>query len=77
MSPVHPARLAVPLLVSGPHAEARRRAARPIGFTNVGSSAGAVGRASSIKMIRSVMVKGIEALTAECFLAADAGRRHR
>ncbi len=33
---------------------------------------GAVGAASSIKMIRSVMVKGLEALTAECFLAADA-----
>ena len=33
---------------------------------------GDVGRASSIKMIRSVMVKGIEALVAECVLA---GRR--
>jgi len=31
---------------------------------------GPVGRASTIKMLRSVMVKGIEALTAECFLAA-------
>ena len=32
---------------------------------------GPVGRASTIKMIRSIMVKGIEALTAECFLAAS------
>jgi 3-hydroxyisobutyrate dehydrogenase-like beta-hydroxyacid dehydrogenase len=31
--------------------------------------AGDIGRASSIKMIRSVMVKGIEALVAECVLA--------
>ncbi len=31
---------------------------------------GPVGRASTIKMIRSVLVKGIEALTAECFTAA-------
>jgi len=29
-----------------------------------------VGRASTIKMLRSVMVKGMEALTAECFRAA-------
>jgi 3-hydroxyisobutyrate dehydrogenase-like beta-hydroxyacid dehydrogenase len=33
---------------------------------------GDIGAASSIKMIRSVMVKGLEALTAECFLAAAA-----
>ena len=31
---------------------------------------GPVGRASTIKMIRSAMVKGIEALSAECFSAA-------
>ncbi len=31
---------------------------------------GPVGRASTIKMVRSVLVKGIEALTAECFTAA-------
>jgi len=29
-----------------------------------------IGRAAAIKMIRSVMIKGIEALTLECFLAA-------
>jgi 3-hydroxyisobutyrate dehydrogenase-like beta-hydroxyacid dehydrogenase len=29
-----------------------------------------VGAAAAIKMVRSVMVKGIEALTLECFLAA-------
>ena len=29
------------------------------------------GRAAAIKMIRSVMIKGIEALTLECFLAAS------
>ena len=31
---------------------------------------GPVGRASSVKMVRSIMVKGLEALTAECALAA-------
>ena len=32
------------------------------------------GAAAAIKMVRSVMIKGIEALTLECFLAAAAGR---
>ena len=31
---------------------------------------GSTGAAAAIKMIRSVMIKGIEALTLECFLAA-------
>jgi 3-hydroxyisobutyrate dehydrogenase-like beta-hydroxyacid dehydrogenase len=69
MSPVQPARLAVPLLVSGPHADAAIAALTAIGFAPVGVN-GPVGHASTIKMLRSVMVKGIEALTAECFLAA-------
>lgn len=70
MAPVHPKRRAVPLLVSGPHAEAGLVALGGLGFSNVRHQPGGVGAASSIKMIRSVMVKGIEALTAECLLAA-------
>ena len=66
MAPVHPARLAVPLLVSGADACGVLTA---LGF-NPRRIEGPVGRASTIKMLRSVMVKGIEALTAECFLAA-------
>jgi 3-hydroxyisobutyrate dehydrogenase-like beta-hydroxyacid dehydrogenase len=71
MAPVHPKLNMVPLLVSGPHAEtvAPRLAALPMAPRVV---AGEVGAASSIKMIRSVMVKGLEALTAECLLAAFA-----
>ncbi len=72
LAPVHPARLAVPLLVSGPHAEAGKAALAEFGFTNIRIVAGDVGAASTIKMIRSVMVKGLEALTAEWILAADA-----
>ena len=30
-----------------------------------------IGAAAAIKMVRSVMIKGIEALTLECFLAAE------
>jgi len=66
MAPVHPAGLAVPLLVSGADAGP---ALTGLGFAPRRIE-GSVGRASTIKMLRSVMVKGIEALTAECFLAA-------
>lgn len=72
LAPVHPQKLGVPLLVSGPHAETGAAQLRAIGFTNVRTIAGGVGKASSIKMIRSVMVKGLEALTTEWILAAEA-----
>lgn len=72
LAPVDPARLAVPLLLSGGHAERAANALAALGFQNISIAGEAVGRASSIKMIRSVMVKGIEALTAECVLAAEA-----
>lgn len=71
MAPVHPKRNRVPLLLSGPHAKSVEPvlAGLPMAPRVV---EGAVGAASSIKMIRSVMVKGLEALTAECVLAAVA-----
>lgn len=72
MAPVHPARLAVPLLVSGPPAEAGAAALAGFGFTDIRIVPGGVGASSSIKMIRSVMVKGLEALTTEWMLAAEA-----
>jgi 3-hydroxyisobutyrate dehydrogenase-like beta-hydroxyacid dehydrogenase len=71
MSPVNPFRLAAPLLVSGPHAEAGAAALGDLGFTNVRVVGDQVGRASTIKMLRSVMYKGVEALTAECLLACE------
>lgn len=72
LAPVHPQRLAVPLLLSGPHAQAGAEQLRALGFSNVDIIAGGVGKASAVKMIRSVMVKGLEALTAEWILAAEA-----
>jgi 3-hydroxyisobutyrate dehydrogenase-like beta-hydroxyacid dehydrogenase len=72
MAPVQPARLAVPLLLSGPYADEGADALTELGFTNLRVVAGDIGRVSSIKMIRSIMVKGQEALTAEMMLAADA-----
>lgn len=71
MSPVNPANIAVPLLVSGPHCEAGMTALGALGFTNVRIAGDDVGRASTIKMLRSVMYKGVEALTAECLMACE------
>ena len=72
MAPVHPLRRHVPLLAGGPHAEAAAEALHSLGFIDVRAIGGEIGSASAIKMIRSVMVKGIEALSAECALAAQA-----
>jgi 3-hydroxyisobutyrate dehydrogenase-like beta-hydroxyacid dehydrogenase len=72
MAPVNPAGLAVPLLVSGPHAIAAQPLLASLGFSNIHIVGEEIGRASAIKMIRSVMVKGLEALSSECATAADA-----
>lgn len=72
MAPVLPLRTAVPLLVSGPDAEDGSALLRAFGFGDVRVIGGDIGAASAVKMIRSVMIKGIEALSAECALAAEA-----
>ncbi len=72
LAPVNPAGLVVPLLVSGPDAVCAEAALRSVGFNNVRVVGSEVGKASAIKMIRSVMVKGIEALTDEMMAAAEA-----
>lgn len=66
---IHPARHQTPLLLSGPHAKEISPLLRELDmqFSVVGSD---LGSAAAIKMIRSVMIKGMEALTLECFLAA-------
>lgn len=70
MAPVDKA-LAVPLLVAGPEAEEAAALLTAMAFTNVRVAGDEVGRASAIKLCRSVMVKGLEALTAEMVLAAS------
>lgn len=70
MAPVHPAKLSVPLLLSGADASEGAIVLTALGFDNIRVVDGEVGKASSVKMIRSIMVKGIEALTAEMMLAA-------
>lgn len=71
MAPVHPARRRVPLILSGPHAAEAASLPASLGFDSVRAIAGPIGAASTIKMLRSVIIKGIEALTAEAFLAAS------
>lgn len=70
MSPVRPSLNHTPLLLSGLKAAKALEMLNALGFKNLRLVEGEVGRASAIKMIRSVMVKGLEALTTECVLAA-------
>jgi 3-hydroxyisobutyrate dehydrogenase-like beta-hydroxyacid dehydrogenase len=69
IAPIHPKRHRTSLLISGQHTQAVSPLLNDLEmqFTVVGDGTGA---AAAIKMIRSVMIKGIEALTLECFLAA-------
>ncbi len=69
MAPVHPRLHRTPLLISGPHAEAAAGALAALGMA-ASIHDGPVGSASAIKMIRSIMTKGLEALVCECVLAA-------
>ena len=68
MAPVHPRLHRTPLLISGPRAEAAAPALASLGMSATIHD-GPVGAASAVKMIRSVMMKGIEALVCECVLA--------
>ncbi|MBF9029997.1 DUF1932 domain-containing protein [Rhodobacterales bacterium HKCCE3408] len=69
MAPVGKLKHRVPLLISGPHAADGAAALAAFGMSAeiVGDS---VGQAASVKMLRSVVVKGMEALMAESMLAA-------
>ena len=69
MAPVHPGLHRTPLLLAGERAEQARIVLTEMGM-NARIAGEDVGRASTIKMLRSVMIKGMEALTAECLLAA-------
>ncbi len=59
-----------PMLLAGPHAKAVAPLLTELGM-DVKVAGDKLGTAAAIKMIRSVMIKGIEALTMECFVAAE------
>jgi 3-hydroxyisobutyrate dehydrogenase-like beta-hydroxyacid dehydrogenase len=69
MAPVPPQRLQVPMLLGGHSAKVVAEQLRLLGM-NANSVSDQVGVASAIKMCRSIMIKGLEALTVECLLAA-------
>jgi 3-hydroxyisobutyrate dehydrogenase len=58
-----------PFVLSGPAAERAAAWMRPLGF-DVSVMSERAGDASAVKIIRSIMVKGLEALGVECLVAA-------
>lgn len=71
MSSVPPHGIRVPMLLSGPQANAVAARLRQWGL-DATAVADTVGTASAIKMCRSVMIKGLEALVIESFSTARA-----
>jgi 3-hydroxyisobutyrate dehydrogenase-like beta-hydroxyacid dehydrogenase len=69
MAPVPPQRLRVPMLLGGKQAATLAERLRGIGM-NTTAIASEIGVASAVKMCRSIVIKGLEALTVECVLAA-------
>jgi 3-hydroxyisobutyrate dehydrogenase-like beta-hydroxyacid dehydrogenase len=69
MSPVNPLRMDTPMLMSGAGGDQVIRLFSDFGYV-VEIFGEAVGQASAVKMTRSIMIKGIEALSAECLLTA-------
>jgi 3-hydroxyisobutyrate dehydrogenase-like beta-hydroxyacid dehydrogenase len=69
MAPVPPQRLQVPLLLGGARAAELAPALTALGL-NVTVVSPLIGVASAIKMCRSVMIKGLEALTVESLRTA-------
>lgn len=69
LAPIHPARHQTPMLLAGETAAALEPILQALAM-KVNVAGPRIGAAAAIKMVRSVMIKGIEALTLECFLAA-------
>jgi 3-hydroxyisobutyrate dehydrogenase-like beta-hydroxyacid dehydrogenase len=69
MAAVPPKRLEVPMILGGRRAREVAAALDAMGFATE-AVADRVGVVSAIKMCRSVMIKGIEALTIECLMGA-------
>jgi 3-hydroxyisobutyrate dehydrogenase-like beta-hydroxyacid dehydrogenase len=70
MAPVKPYGHKVPMLLGGPGAEAFAATMRPFGMRLEVLTGAKVGSAAAVKMCRSIVVKGLEALLFECVMAA-------
>jgi 3-hydroxyisobutyrate dehydrogenase-like beta-hydroxyacid dehydrogenase len=71
MTSVPPYRIKVPLLLGGASAEELAPLLLQLGFAAKVAS-DELGVASAVKMCRSIMIKGLEAMTIECFTTARA-----
>lgn len=69
MAGVPKPRLKVPMLLGGPHAVETAERLLLLGM-NPTAFSDQIGVASAVKMCRSIMIKGLEALTVECLFAA-------
>jgi 3-hydroxyisobutyrate dehydrogenase-like beta-hydroxyacid dehydrogenase len=69
MTPIHPKGIGSPRLLGGAHARAFLERAAPLGFDAKVFSA-TLGQAAAVKMCRSVIIKGVEALLTESMLTA-------
>jgi len=69
MAAVPPRRLKAPMILGGRRAKEVSAALNALGF-DTEAVADTIGVASAIKMCRSVMIKGLEALTIECLMGA-------
>jgi 3-hydroxyisobutyrate dehydrogenase-like beta-hydroxyacid dehydrogenase len=71
MAPVGPYGQKVPMLLGGPGAEAFVQSMEPFGMRMQILGGAGIGTAAAVKMCRSVVVKGLEALLTECVLGAS------
>jgi 3-hydroxyisobutyrate dehydrogenase-like beta-hydroxyacid dehydrogenase len=69
MTPINPRGIGSPMLLGGAHAAAFLERAAPLGF-NAKVFSTTLGQAAAVKMCRSVIIKGVEALLTESLLAA-------
>jgi 3-hydroxyisobutyrate dehydrogenase-like beta-hydroxyacid dehydrogenase len=71
MAPVQPYGHRVPMLLAGPAAGAFAKTMAPFGMRlQLLSPSAKIGSAAAVKMCRSIVVKGLEALMVECVLGA-------
>lgn len=70
MTPIAPNGIASTMLLGGPHATDFLAASGRMGMTRARVYSERIGAASSVKMCRSIMIKGIEALVTESMLAS-------
>lgn len=69
MTPINPRGIGSPMLLGGAHAASFLERAAPLGF-NAKVFSSTLGQAAAVKMCRSVIIKGVEALLTESMLAA-------